>query len=106
MKPEEKTTQDRHLSILVEMTDYIVDEVSSAALMAVDPNWDDFTETMLLTLYFSIGTNEYRVTIDWMGTIYDYSPKMPKHLLVSIHNGICTGYLRGIMDQLLASKGK
>jgi len=98
-----KTIEDRHLNILTEMTEYIMDEVSCADLVEINPQWDDILEIMFLTLVFSIGTRNYDITFSWDGTIYNVSKKMPKHLLVDIHNGICAGYLKGIMQQVFDS---
>jgi len=98
-----KTREQRHLNILMEMTDYITNEVSCAELIEIDPRWDDELDMMFWVLSFSIGTNTYDITICWDGSICDYDRKMPKHLLVDIHNAICAGYLKGIMDESIRS---
>ena len=98
-----KTTEERHISILDEMTDFIIKEVSSAELIEIDPRWDDELDMMFWLLSFSIGTNTYDITICWDGSICGYDRKMPKHLLVDIHNGICAGYLKGIMNESIRS---
>ena len=94
-----KTTEQRHLNILMEMTDYIVNEVASAELVEIDPQWYNDADLMLLTLTFSTGTRNHDITLAWDGTVYDVSKNMPRHLLVDIHNGICAGYLKGIMEE-------
>lgn len=98
-----KTTEERHMTILDEMTDFIIREVSSAELIGIFPRWDNELDMMFWTLKFSIGTNIYDITICWDGSICEFDRKMPKHLLVDIHNGICAGYLKGIMDESVRS---
>lgn len=98
--------QDRQINILSEMLEFIVDEVSSAELVEICPNWDEETESVICAIVFSTGTRQYKVAFDWLGTIVDYSPKIPKHLLVDIHNGICAGYLKGILDEATKECGE
>ena len=100
-----KTTEQRHLNILMEMTDYIVNEVASAELIEINPQWCNDTDVLLLTLTFSTGTRNHDITLTWDGTVYDVSKNMPRHLLVDIHNGICAGYLKGIMEQSTKTTG-
>ena len=88
------------INILNEMMDYIVDEVYYAALKQINPIWNEESESMVMELTFDRGTRSYNITYDWMGTILSYSEKMPKHMIIDIHNGICAGYLKGIMDEM------
>jgi len=102
MKSMEVTTQERQLNVIAEMTEYIMDEVSYAEIKSIDPFVCNDSEDIAVTLSFSRGTRFYDVTIDWKGSIIDFSNKIPKHMLVDIHNGICAGYLKGITDELFS----
>ena len=98
-----KTTEQRHLSILLEMHGYIVNEVCSAELVEINTEWNNELDVMMFMMVFSTGENNYDITVSWDGVIHSWSKKMPKHLLVDIHNGICAGYLKGIMEESIRS---
>lgn len=89
----------RHINILAEMTDYIEEMVSYASISGISYEINEEMEEVLCKLTFSRGTSEYDVAFNWCGMIDDYSKRMPRMLLVDIHNSICGQYLKGIMEE-------
>lgn len=101
----DKTQVDRHMNILIEMTDYIEEMVSYASITGISYEINEDMEEVLCQLTLSRGTSEYSVGFNWCGIIDEYSKKMPRMLLVDIHNAICGQYLKGIMDETKRRNG-
>jgi hypothetical protein len=95
----DQTQIDRHINILTEMTDYIEETISYAVITGISYEVNETMEEVICKLEFNRGTSKGDVEFNWCGTISGYSKKMPRMLLVDIHNAICGQYLKGIMDE-------
>ena len=95
----DQTTIDRHMNVLIEMTDYIEEMVSYARITEISYDINEEMEEVICNLVLNRGTSEYNISFNWYGIISNYLKKMPRMLLVDIHNAICGQYLKGIMDE-------
>ena len=89
---------ERCINIFEEMTEYIANTIAYADITDIKYEIDDAMDELICILKFSRGTSEYLVGITWCGIIDQYSKKIPKMLLVDIHNAICGRYLKGIIE--------
>lgn len=98
--PEEKTTKERQLNCILEIIDCILEETPYAVLKQYDPKYYKLRDELIVEFTLNRGTQDYKVAINWYGVIDSYSKKIPKHMLVDIHNGISDGYLKNILKEL------
>ena len=93
----------RHKNILDEITEWIEKDVSYIEFIGYEDEYDDVDKEIIRTLTFNRGNTNYMVSMNWYGIIYEYSDKLPRHMLVDIHNSICGTYLKEI---LLEARGE
>lgn len=99
-KPENKTSEERQLNCIMEIVDCILEEIPYTVLKQYNHNYDKSKDEMIVELTLNTGITNYKISINWYGVITNYSKKIPKHMLVDIHNGISEGYLKNIINEL------
>ena len=89
----------RHKHILSEIAEWIEKDVSYIEVVDQEDEYDDIDEEVIRTLILNRGNENYMISINWYGLIYDYSERMPRHMLADIHNSICGTYLKSILSE-------
>ena len=93
----------RHNNILNEIAEWIEKDVSYIEVTGYEDRYDDANEEVIRTLNLNRGNRNYMISINWYGLIHEYSNKIPRHMLIDIHNSICGTYLKEI---LLEARGE
>jgi len=97
-------TIKRHVNILEEMTECIKTRLDCAVIDRVEDFYQKDCDLVIRRININRGTSNYQVAFSWSGLIEGHTGRMPVHMIVDIHNAICSNYLRSILDELAGQR--
>ncbi len=82
--------KDGDIELLDLFTDVIENSISNYALDRVEDLYDEDDDMILRALYWSRGDKNYIIVINPMGQIKTLDAKVPRDLMLQIHNEVTT----------------